>query len=224
MPITIACYRAISGFDLLVGSTCMNSEAPTNIVAERAERAKTDAELMERVARDDREAFSELYDRFARPLYATALRIVNNATEAEDIVQDVFLALWERASDFDVRRGTAFAWAVTQTRNRAIDRVRTRTRRAEIITQATEQDVGLGPSGTGQDSVGKLLSKEHASVLRQALAALPPDQRQAVDLAFFSGMTQQEISTRLSEPIGTVKSRIRRGLFKLRDMLGGRHD
>jgi RNA polymerase sigma-70 factor (ECF subfamily) len=202
----------------------MNTEPATDIVAARAERAKTDAELMERVARDDREAFAELYDRFARPLYATALRILNNPTEAEDIVQDVFLALWERAADFDVRRGTAFAWAVTQTRHRAIDRVRTRTRRAEIITQVTGEDAGVNPSSAGENSVGRLLSKEHAGVLRQAVAGLPADQRQAVDLAFFGGLTQQEISTRLNEPIGTVKSRIRRGLLKLRDALGGRHD
>jgi RNA polymerase sigma-70 factor (ECF subfamily) len=224
MSISSACWRTPFSFALLpeLGDR-MSTEQETEVVAARAERARADAELLQRVARDDREAFAELYDRFSRPLYAIALRITTNATEAEDIVQDVFLSLWERAADFDPERGSAFAWAVTQARNRAIDRVRTRTRRAELLTQAAAEDA-VNPASAGQDSVAKLLAKEHASSLRAAVASLPAEQKRAVDLAFFTGLTQQEIATTLGEPLGTVKARIRRGLLKLRDTLGGRHD
>ena len=202
----------------------MKSETDIDLTAAHAERARADADLLQRVARDDRAAFEELYERFSRPLYAIALRILQDAAEAQDIVQDVFLSLWEKAGAYETTRGSAFAWAVTLTRNRAIDRVRMRARRAELLTQTTDEDAGLKPGSTGPDSAAKLLSKEHASALRAAVASLPPEQKQAVDLAFYGGFTQQEIATKLSEPLGTVKARIRRGLLKLRDSLGGRHD
>jgi len=189
-----------------------------------AERARVDADLLRRIARDDREAFAQLYDRFSRPLYATALRILHNPSEAEDIVQDVFLALWEKAASFEDTRGSAFAWAVTLTRNRAIDRIRMRTRRAELLSQTTVEDAGTQPAGAGPDSATRLLLKEQSGTVRAAVAALPPEQQRAVELAFFGGLTQQEIAAQLREPLGTVKARIRRGLLKLRDTLGGRHD
>src|SRR5450432_2681117 len=97
----------------------MNSDETSAESAAAMERARFDAELLRRMGRSDREAFAQLYDRFSRPLYATALRILNNAAEAEDIVQDVFLALWEKATVYEPVRGSAFAWAVTLTRNRA---------------------------------------------------------------------------------------------------------
>jgi RNA polymerase sigma-70 factor (ECF subfamily) len=199
--------------------------ADDTVLAEAcAERAHLDAELLGRTARGDREAFAQLYDRFSRPLYATALRILNNPAEAEDIVQDVFLVLWEKARTFEVARGSAFAWAVTLTRNRAIDRVRMRTRRAELLSQTTAEDAGTQPAAAGPDSALQLLSKEHAIAVRAAVASLPPEQKRALELAFFDGLTQQEVSAALRQPLGTVKARIRRGLLKLREIMGGRHD
>ena len=200
------------------------AKEPTAEAAAAAERAHFDAELLRRMSRDDREAFAQLYDRFSRPLFATALRILGNSAEAEDIVQDVFLALWEKAADFDASRGSAFAWAVTLTRNRSIDRVRARKRRQEILTTATEEEAGTQPAGAGPDSADKLVAKEQAGAIRNAVASLPPEQQRAVELAFFSGLTQQEIAEQLREPLGTVKARIRRGLLRLRDILGGSHD
>ena len=194
------------------------------LAAAAAARARLDADLLARTARGDREAFAQLYDRFSRPLYATALRILNNSAEAEDIVQDVFLALWEKSRTFEVARGSAFAWAVTLTRNRAIDRVRMRTRRAELLSQTTAEDAGTQPADAGPDSAGQLLSKEHAGAVRAAVASLPADQKRALELAFFDGLTQQEISAALRQPLGTVKARIRRGLLRLRDILGGHHE
>lgn len=202
----------------------MKSEETSAESAAAIERARFDAELLRRMGRSDREAFAQLYDRFSRPLYATALRILNNPTEAEDIVQDVFLALWEKAAVFEPSRGSAFAWAVTLTRNRAIDRIRMRKRRNELLAETTAEDAGTQPSGAGLHSADELVSKEQASAVRAAVAALPVEQQRAVELAFFGGLTQQEIAEKLREPLGTVKARIRRGLFRLRETLGGRHD
>ena len=128
--------------------------------AAAAERARFDAELLRRMGRSDREAFAQLYDRFSRPLYATALRILSNSAEAEDIVQDVFLALWEKAAAYEPGRGSAFAWAVTLTRNRAIDRVRMRKRRSELLAETTAEDAGTQPSDAGLHSADELVSKD----------------------------------------------------------------
>ena len=202
----------------------MKREETSSESAAGIERARFDAELLRRMGRSDREAFAQLYDRFSRPLYATALRIQNNASEAEDIVQDVFLALWEKAAVYESSRGSAFAWAVTLTRNRAIDRIRMRKRRLELLAETTAEDAGTHPAGAGLDSVDGLVSKEQAGAVRAAVAALPVEQQRAVELAFFGGLTQQEIAEQLREPLGTVKARIRRGLLRLKEILGGRHD
>lgn len=186
--------------------------------ADRTSQHAEDARLLARMADGDRAALGELYDRFSRPLYATALRILNDAKEAEDIVQDTFISLWEKAGDFAVARGTAFGWAVTFTRNRAIDRVRMRRRRTELLDQAAPEDLGYG-SSSGPDSADQASHSEQSAAVRAAVAALPTEQKQALELAFFSGLTQQEIAARLSEPLGTVKARIRRGLLKLRAAL-----
>jgi len=185
------------------------------------ERSRIDGELLRRVARRDRDAFAELYDRFSRPLYGTALRILQDAREAEDIVQEVFLALWEKAGVFEHERGSAFSWAVTLTRNRAIDRIRQRRRRSELLADSVPDDLGYGDD-TGDDSPGALVLKEQAGIVRAAVAALPAEQQRALQLAFFSGFTQQEIATQLGEPLGTVKARIRRGLLRLRETLSRR--
>ncbi|MSU22743.1 MAG: sigma-70 family RNA polymerase sigma factor [Opitutus sp.] len=186
------------------------------------ERQLADARLLGRVAQGDRTAFGELYDRFSRPLYATALRVVSDATEAQDIVHDVFVTLWEKASSFDRDRGTAFAWAVTLVRHRAIDRVRTRRRRAELLAASAPADLGYEEHAPGSSADDRALLTDQAGAVRAAVAELPVEQKRALELAFFSGLTQQEIAARLSEPLGTVKARIRRGLLKLRDTLARR--
>ncbi|MBS0663410.1 MAG: sigma-70 family RNA polymerase sigma factor [Verrucomicrobia bacterium] len=187
-------------------------------------RARADAELLGRSAQGDREAFAELYDRFARPLYSTALRITGNPAEAEDVLQDVFLTLWEKARAFEDSRGSAFAWAVTLTRHRAIDRVRQRSRRSELLSEATAEEAGTQPAPAGPDAAGALSASEHADAVRAAVKSLPPEQRRALELAFFDGLTQAEISAALRQPLGTVKARIRRGLIRLREIMGGHHD
>ena len=181
------------------------------------ERAQTDAHLVRRMADRDKAALAELYDRFSRPLYSTALRVVSDRAEAQDLVHDAFITLWDKAAEFDARRGSAFAWAVTLVRNRAIDRVRMRRRRQEILTASAPADLGYDETASSADDSAVL--GDEARAVRAAIATLPLEQKRAVELAFFGGLTQQEIAARLAEPLGTVKARIRRGLLKLRDAL-----
>lgn len=183
------------------------------------DNGREDAMLVARMAAGDREALARLYDRLAKPLFATATRILRDPREAEDVVHDIFLAMWEKAGSYDPSRGTPFAWAVTLTRNKAIDRHRTRNRRADLLAGAPLEDLPVGAAETAPDSAEQLDSGDRAVVVRRALATLPGEQQKALQLAFFSGLTQQEIAEQLQEPLGTIKARIRRGLLKLRDQL-----
>ncbi len=189
---------------------------------EAQERSAGDAKLLQRMAGGEHDAMAELYERFSRPLYATALHILKDSAEAQDIVHDVFIALWEKAGIFASERGSAFSWAVTLTRNRSIDRLRSRRRRAELLEQSAPSDLGYqeGNAGFGADETAS--AADQARVVRAAVATLPRDQKDALELAFFSGLTQQQIAERLREPLGTIKARIRRGLGKLRDTLAVR--
>lgn len=203
-------------------AACMQGRArmtPAESGDAHAERSGAHAALIRRMAGGDRDALAELYDSLSRPLYSTAKHILNDAAEAQDVVHDVFLSLWENAARFDSVRGAAFSWAVTLTRNRSIDRLRTRANRARLLGDSVPDDLGYGetPGGHNPAELG-----DRAVAVRSAMAELPEEQRRALELAFFSGMTQKEISEELREPIGTVKARIRRGLIKLRDALANR--
>ena len=173
------------------------------------------------MAGGDKEALGRLYDLLGKPLYSLAVRITNDSAEAQDVVQDVFLQLWNKAADFQPSRGSYFSWAATLTRNRALDRVRMRKRRGEIIRESAG-DIAPARPDDDLDSSDALWIREKAVAVRSALAGLPDEQRTAIELAFFSGLTQQQISERLGDPLGTVKARIRRGLLRLRDALSSR--
>jgi len=183
------------------------------------DRERVDAQLMQRVARGDRDAFATLYDRFSRPLYSTALRIVQDSAEAQDIVHDAFITIWEKAAAFQTARGTAFSWGVTLVRNRAIDRVRMRRRRAELLAEAAPADLGYAPAEDAPSAGDAAASSDEAVAIRKAVATLPAAQQQALELTFFGGLTQEQIAAKLNEPLGTIKARIRRGLLKLREVL-----
>jgi RNA polymerase sigma-70 factor (ECF subfamily) len=187
-----------------------------------AKRASANAALIRRMAGGDRDALAELYDNLSRPLYATARHILNDAAEAQDVVHDVFLTLWENAASFDSGRGAAFSWAVTLTRNRSIDRLRTRSNRARLLGNSVPDDLGYGSDTADIGGGERAELGDRAVAVRSAMAELPAEQQRALELAFFSGLTQKEIAEKLSEPIGTIKARIRRGLIKLRDTLAGR--
>ena len=228
MSISLSCHSdgvaysvsAGDGFTRLRRRESMTSVSSDPESPEQRERA--DARLIERIVQRDQKALAELYDRFSGPLYGTALRVLRDPAEAQDVVHDVFVTLWEKAATFELTRGSAFSWAVTLVRNRAIDRVRMRRRRAELLSDALPADLGYVDSGSSTSGGELAAESDDARAVRAAVATLPLEQKRALELAFFSGLTQEEIARKLSEPLGTVKARIRRGLIKLRDSLAQR--
>lgn len=187
---------------------------------EEGDRNREQVRLIAAMARGEKAAMAALYDQLSGPLYSLACRMLGDTGEAQDLTQDIFLQLWRTAASYEAGRGSVFAWAVTLTRNRAIDRIRTRQRRSELLTAAAP-DLQPAPAGD-PDTAGSVGRREKSAAVRSALAELAPDQQQAIELAFFGGLTQQEIAARLNEPLGTIKARIRRGLLKLKDRLPAR--
>jgi len=161
---------------------------------------------------------AELYDRHARPIYSLALRILGDATEAEDIVQEVFSQAWKQAARYNASRGAVGAWLLTLTRSRAIDRLRAKRARPGDVSdeRVADQLVDAGPPA---DLL--VLSSEQVARVRAALDELPLLQRAAIELAYYEGLTHAEIADRLEQPLGTVKTRIRLAMLKLRDVLAG---
>ena len=183
------------------------------------EASQLDIELLQRIARQDRAAFGEFYDRHAVLMYSVACKILNDPGEAEDVVQETFAQIWEKAKNFNPELGKAASWVATLTRNKAIDRIRATQRRTRLAEAAGAEFAIVAEA---PDSVNELLfGDDKARLIQSALGELPAEQRRAIELAYFSGLTQNEISEKLQEPVGTIKARIRRGLFKLRDQLEG---
>lgn len=175
------------------------------------------ADLLRRIAAQDREALAQFYDQTAGIIYSTVLRMLSDASEAEEVVQDVFVQIWTKAGSYDARLGKPFHWALGIARNRAIDRLRSRQRRNKVFQDAPE-DVVAAASASEVDHADDLPLDE-ATTVQSAVKRLPADQRQAIEMAFFGGLTHAEIAGTLNEPLGTVKARIRRGMMKLRDSL-----
>ena len=174
-------------------------------------------QLLRRVAARDMEALAEFYDQTAGSLFCVAVRILGDPTEAEEVIQDVFVQLWDKAAIFDSTLGSAIHWALSITRHRSIDRLRSRQRRARLLEEV--QNVTEIDSTTGPGPSTGAMEAEEARRVRSALDSLPADQRQAIQMAFFEGKTHLEIAGLLQEPLGTIKARIRRGMLKLRGSL-----
>ncbi|MEY2561826.1 MAG: polymerase sigma-70 factor, subfamily [Verrucomicrobiota bacterium] len=177
-----------------------------------------EVELLRRTGQGDHQSLQELYRRYSGPLLSTAYRVLNNAKDAEDVLQEAFIQIWEKASVYDVRRGKPFTWAMTLTRNKAIDRLR-RVQRRHRLQDDIEKEATVWERTHATDSSDAASSRETEKMLRNAVIELSPDQRRAIELAYFSGLTQNEIAAQLREPLGTVKARIRRGMAKLRLIL-----
>jgi RNA polymerase sigma-70 factor (ECF subfamily) len=177
----------------------------------------SDVELLRAIAGGDEQALASLYDRYRLILFSLVLRILHSRDEAEDVLQELFLQVWKRASDFDEARGRPFTWLVTLARSRAIDRLRSLNARERTVTEAARD---VGPD-QWSDAVDDAIRSEESKKVRRALAELPEEQRQALMLAYFEGLTQTEIATRLNAPLGTVKTRMRSGMLKLRELLRG---
>ena len=178
---------------------------------------EVDIELLRRIANGDRAAFAEFYDRHAPLMFSVAVKILRDLTEAEDLLQEVFLEIWNKADKFDPKLGKARGWAAILVRNRAVDKVRASERRKRL-GEAAGVESAIASEG-GETANDFLHGQEKAKLIQSVVNELPLEQREAIQLAFFSGLTQQEISETLRTPLGTVKARIRRGMMKLRDQL-----
>jgi RNA polymerase sigma-70 factor (ECF subfamily) len=177
-----------------------------------------DLTLLQRIAAHDDAAMAELYDRHGRVAYAIIRRIVQSASDAEEVLQETFVRVWSRAETYDARLGSPAAWVVRIARNRAIDRLRARQARADVDAPVPVADRNAPePEMPSHDTPETVLQSTHAALaVRGAVAALPTAQRALIEAAFFEGYTHQELSARFGVPLGTVKTRIRSGLVSLR--------
>ncbi len=180
--------------------------------------AAADHAALERMARGDHEALAELYDRHGRLVFSLALRILRDQSDAEDIVQDVFSQAWRQAARYESSRGNVIAWLLNLTRSRAIDRLRGRRARPDT---AAGDPATLELPDRSQPVDEQIALSTEAARIRAAVDELSVLQRVAIELAFYEGLTHVEIAERLELPLGTVKTRIRQGLLKLRERLAG---
>jgi RNA polymerase sigma-70 factor (ECF subfamily) len=176
-----------------------------------------EAELLRALARGDESAFARIYDRYSPILLGLLLRILRSRAEAEDVLQEVFLQVWQRAHSFDAERGRAFTWLVTLARSRAIDRLRSVGSRERAARASAEE--ALPESEPAEWADNAAIRSERAEAVRAALAELPEEQRQVLMLAYIEGMSQSEIAAAKNQPLGTVKTRTRSALRKLSDSL-----
>ena len=176
-----------------------------------------DARLAQRIRAGDTAALGELYDRYASIALGTALRVVGDRGEAEDVVHDAFVAVWRKIDRFDADRGSLRAWLMTVVRNRAIDRIRARRPGVDLEDADERSLLRTGPNPTWEAA----LRQASASEVRAALADLPEEQRRAVELAYFEGYTYREVADMTGVPPGTANGRLRLALGKLRNALAG---
>jgi len=168
--------------------------------------------LVARIRAGDQQAMSELYDRYGKVVYAVSLRVLQDASAAEDVLQDVFLQLWRNPDAFDASRGSLAAWLAVISRHRSIDRLRKRRPEVDI------EDCVIAGGPDLRDETERTLVIEKVRVV---LTEMNPDQRKVLELAFFQGLTHTEIAEKTGEPLGTIKTRIRSGLQLLRARFAG---
>jgi RNA polymerase sigma-70 factor, ECF subfamily len=176
-----------------------------------------DVDLIKAIAARDEVALAQLYDRYRVILFGLLMRILNNREEAEDVLQEVFLQVWRKAADFDENRGRPFTWLVTVGRSRGIDRLRTLAVRERVVEAGAREAIE-----EVSDAASDAFRSEQRGLVNDALAQLPDDQKRPLMLAYFDGLTQSEIATRLGAPLGTIKTRMRTGLMKMREQLAGK--
>jgi RNA polymerase sigma-70 factor (ECF subfamily) len=179
-------------------------------------RMATDGEmLIRRIAAGDREAFARFYDRYAPLALSLVTRIVHARADAADVLQEVFWEAWQAAATYDAARGTPEAWILNRARSRAIDRVRSLRRRSETFV-APLPEASRGPEASAPDAGQRAADR---NMVMTGLERLPEPQREVIALAYYDGLTQTEIAARLGQPLGTIKTRMRLGMERLREVL-----
>ena len=218
IPLYEFIYRLCDGVPLFASNDRPACDAVARGVSHSMKIADAEnTELLSKIAQGDQKAFARFYDQYIHGLYSLVFKILNDSKETEDVLQEGFTQIWKKAAQYDGTRSSAFTWAVMIMRNKAIDHIRTRQRQARLVEAATLDGAYAGDFEEDES----VFQNEKKALVKAALGKIPADQRQAIDLAFFSGLTQMQIAEKLGEPLGTVKARIRRGLLKLRDYLNG---
>ena len=201
----------------------MNPNTPGGAYATRGENQSgpDDAALLARMAGGDESALGIFYDRWEGAVRAIALRLVHEQTDADDVVEEVFWQAWRQASRFEPARGNGGNWLLTIARSRALDRLRSLKRSREDGSLDAMIDAGTGEDEQdAPDPLDAAVLAERAQIVRASLATLPPEQRETLELAYLQGLSQSEIAQRTGEPLGTVKTRMRLAIMKLRERLG----
>ncbi len=178
--------------------------------------ALSNEDLLQRVASGDREAFAQLYDRTAARVFGLVKRLLRDHAQSEEVTQEIYLEIWQSATRYDTSKGGAIAWMLTMAHRRAVDRVR-----ASQASRDRDQRIGIRDFAPEYDSVAESVEvRIESERVKEAMMRLTELQRQAVQLAYFGGFSHSEVATMLSVPIGTVKTRLRDGMIRLRDELG----
>lgn len=188
----------------------------TDVSPDEAYAGLDDEELMQRLFYRDLSAFRALYDRYGNLAYSAVLRVVRDTQIAEDMVQEIFLRIWRKPDSYVAQRGRFATWLTSVSRNRAVDEVRSRNRRYRHEMASPEEQERELPGPERDDPALTAELTDQRRLILAALRELPLEQREVIELAYFGGLTQQEIAERLSQPLGTVKTRIRLGMQKLR--------
>jgi RNA polymerase sigma-70 factor (ECF subfamily) len=178
-----------------------------------------DSDLLALIAKGDRRAFGRLYDQSSTLLYTLCIRILGDHDEAADLLQEIYAEVWRKAARYDARRGTPMAWLVTLSRSRAIDRLRARVSRGRALTHSIDDTKATDVQDCAPTPLEQHVGSELRMSVVQALAELPAAQRQALELAYYEGLSHSEIAARLGEPLGTIKTRIKLGMNKLKTTL-----
>src|SRR5437867_1496247 len=192
---------------------------PRSVTPQLEPGAPSDLELMRGLQAEDPEALSQLYDRYTGILKALVLRVIHNETEADDLLQEIFMEIWRQAKNFSAQKGKPLGWMVTLARRRAIDALRKKqaySRAEERLQMETEQQPEAWVHNSTQEEI---VLGDTRVLVRDVISRLPPPQQQAVELAFFQGMSQREIAAHTNTPLGTVKTRLELGLKKIYDGL-----
>jgi len=192
---------------------------PDKTAEDRLRRAEEDAALVAALATDEVGALEQLYDRYSALVFSVALRVLHDHALAEDVTQEVFLRIWRQPASFDPQRGRFISWLSSVARNRALDEQRRMTRRRRAEDQDEDPVLRLPAEGRGDDPAREALLAEERLRVREAMLDLPDAQRTVIELAYFGGLTQTEIAERTGDPLGTIKTRVRLGMRKLREAL-----